>query len=252
MNYTIIIPARLNSTRLPRKALYPIAGKPMIAHVVERALDAGARRVIVATDSAEIRAAISAYAVECVMTDPALPSGTDRLAAACAALKIDDREIIVNVQGDEPLTPPACVRQLQQLLADTPSASIATLAVPITHADELFSASVVKVVRDRAGFALYFSRAPIPWARDGFASAPGTLPAEFKFYRHVGMYAYRCAYLKAYAELSPAPMERAESLEQLRALYHGHKIVLADALVTIPGGVDTLADIARVRALLEE
>lgn len=251
MSFSIIIPARLNSTRLARKALHPINGKPMVAHVVERALAVGARRVILATDSEEIRRAISDYQIEIVLTDPALASGTDRIAAACLELALGDDEIVVNVQGDEPLTPARCVLQLAQLLNDSTTAAMATLASPIIDADELFNPNVVKVVRDADGFALYFSRAPIPWARDAFAQSRSALPAAVAFSRHVGMYAYRAGFLRVYSALPASPLEQAESLEQLRALYHGHKIAVQDAVEPIPAGVDTLADVERVAALLK-
>ena len=250
MNFTIVIPARLNSSRLPRKALLLLKGKPMIARVVETALSVGALRVVVATDSVEISAALADYPVACVMTDPMLASGTDRIAAAVAELGLADSELVINLQGDEPLTPPACVRQLAELLHATPDAALASLCAPIVEIEELFNPHVVKVVRDAQGFALYFSRAPIPWARDAFAHSRAQMPESTRYFRHIGMYAYRVGFLRAFKALSVAPLEHAESLEQLRALYHGYRIVLAPANAPVHAGVDTQADVERVLALL--
>jgi 3-deoxy-manno-octulosonate cytidylyltransferase (CMP-KDO synthetase) len=250
MSFTLLIPARLNSTRLPRKPLIELAGKPMIAHVIERAMAVGAKRVAVATDSAEIAEVVQRYPVACVMTAPELPSGTDRIAVAAASLALADGDIVVNVQGDEPLTPAACIDQVATLLKAAPDAAIATLKIPIDDLATLKNPNAVKVVCDQRGRALYFSRAPIPWPRDAFAQAPNQMPGDGAFFRHVGMYAYRVGFLRAYRLLEPAPLERAEALEQLRALYHGFSIVVATAVEPMPAGVDSDDDVRRVDQIL--
>lgn len=246
--FVVAIPARYGSTRLPAKALQPIAGEPMIVHVARRALEAGAAAVVVATDDARIAAAVAPLGIEICMTQAALTSGTDRL-AECAKLRgWQDAQIVVNLQGDEPLAPPAAIRAVARALT-TPGARIATLAQPITATDELFDPNCVKLVRDADGLALYFSRAPIPWHRDAFARDRITLPAG-PWLRHIGIYAYTVADLRAFAAMPPGALEQIESLEQLRALEAGWRIVAALSPVPFPAGVDTQDDLARVEAVL--
>ena len=247
--FVVAIPARLGSTRLPRKALRMLAGKAMIVRVAERALLSGARRVVVATDSGEIADAIALAGVATVMTRSDHVSGTDRLAEAAERLGWPDDTIVVNLQGDEPLAPASGIRAVAALLA-TSGAPIATLATPIHTSAELFDPACVKVARSLAGDALYFSRAPMPWPRDAFARDPAEMPADAPMLRHIGIYAYRAGFLRRFAALPPTPLERTEALEQLRALEHGHRIAVGIAPEAFPPGVDTEADVARVEALL--
>lgn len=244
--FVVIIPARLASTRLPQKPLREIAGRPMILHVAERALESGARAVHVATDAAAIAEACAAAGVSAVMTRGDHASGSDRLAEACNRLGLADTEIVVNAQGDEPLLPPALIRQVAGLIASTPGVSMASLFHRIADAAEVFDPNVVKVVCDGAGRAMYFSRAPIPWDRDAFAQ-PSRVASEHL--RHIGLYAYRAGFLRRYVTLAPAPLERLEALEQLRALHHGEAIIMAEACVPPGPGVDTLQDLERVRRI---
>jgi 3-deoxy-manno-octulosonate cytidylyltransferase (CMP-KDO synthetase) len=252
--FTVLIPARYASTRLPGKPLADIAGKPMVVRVAENARASGASRVVVATDDTRIADAARAHGVDACLTRSDHPTGTDRLAEAAAALGLADDAIVVNVQGDEPLLAPALVARMAALLATRPDASIATACHAIHDAAEAFNPNVVKVVLDRAGFALYFSRATIPWARDAFAgSGPGAkpdrLPEGLPIHRHYGLYAYRAGFLRRFPTLSPAPIERFEALEQLRALWHGERIVVEVTEGTPAPGVDTPEDLERVRAL---
>jgi len=241
VTFTVLIPARYASTRLPGKPLSDIGGKPMVVHVAERALDSGATRVVVATDDERIRAAVAAHGIEVLMTRTDHPTGTDRLAEAAVALDLDDDAIVVNVQGDEPLLEPALIREVAAKLAAHPEAAIATACHPIEDATEAFNPNIVKVVVDHAGHALYFSRATIPWARDAFADGAHNVPDGLPLYRHYGLYAYRVAFLRRYQTLSPAPIERFEALEQLRALWHGYRIVVAITRGTpAPGVVGSL------------
>jgi 3-deoxy-manno-octulosonate cytidylyltransferase (CMP-KDO synthetase) len=243
--FVALIPARLASTRLPDKPLADIGGKPMVVHVAAQARAAGASRVAVATDSDRIADAVRAAGHEAVLTAADHPSGTDRLAQAARLLGLAPETIVVNVQGDEPLIPPELIRAVAARLAAAPEAAIATAAHPIAEAAEFASPNVVKVVLDRAGRALLFSRAPIPHDRDGASPVPpGAL-------RHIGLYAYRTAFLLAYPSLERAPIETLESLEQLRALWHGYPIVVEVTDAQPPPGVDTAADLERVRALVE-
>lgn len=253
--FLVIVPARRNSTRLPGKMLADIGGKPMVVRVAERARLSGARRVMVATDDRDIAAAVRAAGVDCCLTSPDHPSGTDRLAEAAAQLGLGADEIVVNVQGDEPLIDPELVAGVAGLLADRPAASIATAAHPIDSAAQFFDPNVVKVVCDELGFAAYFSRAPIPWARDAFGNGsarPTVLPEGLPALRHVGIYAYRAGFLKAYQSLAPTAAERAEALEQLRALGHGHRIAVLRWERPVAAGVDTAADLERVRDLVSK
>jgi 3-deoxy-manno-octulosonate cytidylyltransferase (CMP-KDO synthetase) len=249
MAFTVLIPARYASTRLPGKPLADIAGKPMVVRVAERAQGSGATRVVVATDDARVRDAVVAHGLVACMTRSDHPTGTDRLAEAAMALGLADDEIVVNVQGDEPLLDPALMRSMAALLEAHPDAAIATACHPIDGVAEAFNPNVVKVVRDARGYALYFSRATIPWARDAFANSRDALPPDLPLYRHYGLYAYRVAFLRAYPTLPPAPIERCEALEQLRALWHGYRIVVEVTGGTPAPGIDTPEDLARVRAL---
>jgi 3-deoxy-manno-octulosonate cytidylyltransferase (CMP-KDO synthetase) len=250
VTFHVIIPARHASTRLPGKPLLDIGGKPMVQHVYERAQESAAASVVIATDSDLIRQAAVKFGARVQMTSPDHRSGTDRLAETVTRLGYADEEIVVNVQGDEPLMPPALMRQVADNLAANPGADMATLCTRIHAAHELFDPSVVKVVSDREGFALYFSRAVIPWDRDALAQAPGSLPPGVAHFRHLGIYAYRTGFLKRYVALEPCEMEQRESLEQLRVLWHGGRIHVA-AAQALPGpGVDTPADLERVRAIL--
>ncbi len=248
--FKVVIPARLRSTRLPGKMLADIAGKPMVAWVAERAEESGAQDVVVATDHAEIADALSALGWRVCTTSAAHPTGTDRLAEAVDLLGLGDDEIVVNVQGDEPLIDPLLIRAVARELALRPKASIATAVHPLSTAKAFFDPNVVKVVHDTDGYATYFSRAPIPYARDAFAATKGRLPPGFPALRHIGIYAYRVAYLRAFATLSQTPAERFEALEQLRALGHGHRIAIAFWREPVEPGVDTPADLERVRRLL--
>ncbi len=248
--FVVAIPARLGSTRLPEKALRMLAGRPMIAWVVERALAAGAREVVVATDSPRIVEAVAGQGVQACLTRAEHVSGTDRLAEVAGRLGWPDDLIVVNLQGDEPLAPPRGIRHVAEVLAGHPKAGVATLATPIANADQLFDPNVVKVVRDQHGLALYFTRAPVPWARDAFASSRERLPEGAPFLRHIGIYAYRARTLRALSRMQPSPLERAESLEQLRVLESGARIAVGDAPEAFPAGVDTEADLLRVAAVL--
>ncbi|WP_148254691.1 3-deoxy-manno-octulosonate cytidylyltransferase [Aidingimonas lacisalsi] len=248
-DYTVVIPARYASSRLPGKPLLDIAGEPMIVHVWRLAGLSGASRVVVATDDERIRDAILTVGGEALMTDRDHPSGTDRLAEVADRLSLAPDEILVNVQGDEPLLPPGLIEQTALRLADDPVASIATLAEPIASVDALFNPNVVKVVRDLEGRALYFSRAPVPWDRDAFTNRPQLL-AHDAWLRHIGLYAYRAGFLFAYRQWSPSSLEQLEQLEQLRALQHGHRILVALAREPHPAGVDSPDDLERVRTWL--
>jgi 3-deoxy-manno-octulosonate cytidylyltransferase (CMP-KDO synthetase) len=247
--FIAVIPARFGASRLPGKPLLDIAGEPMVAHVWRRACESAAQRVIVATDDARIRDALAPFDAEVVMTRADHPSGTDRLAEVAERLGLPDQAVLVNVQGDEPLIPPTLIDQVAARLFDDPEASIATLAEPIADVDTLFNPNVVKVVRALSGRALYFSRAPIPWDRQAFASRPDWLETD-GWLRHIGLYAYRVGFLAQYGDWTPSPLEQLEQLEQLRALHHGHAIQVALAALPNPPGVDTVEDLERVRSLL--
>jgi len=246
MSFIVIIPARLASTRLPNKPLADLGGKPMIVRVAERAAQSGAAQVMVATDHADIFAACTQHGVAVRMTRSDHPSGTDRIAEVAAAMSLADDAVIVNVQGDEPLIDPALIAATAALISG--EVPMATAAHAITEAGEAFNPNVVKVVLDRNGRALYFSRATIPWHRDGFAQSKGALPTGYAPLRHIGLYAYRNAFLQAYPELSPAPLEQIEALEQLRVLWHGFPIAVHITAEAPAAGVDTPEDLLRVRA----
>ncbi len=247
--FIVAIPARMASTRLPGKPLASIGGLPMIVHVARRALASGAADVVVATDDARIADVLRESGVSVAMTRADHASGSDRL-AECAEMRAwPDDTIVVNLQGDEPLAPASGIRAVAATL-DESGAPMATLAMPIRSVDELFDPNCVKVVRDAAGNALYFSRAPVPWPRDAFALGRTTLPADMPFLRHIGIYAYRAGFLRRLAALSRTPLERIESLEQLRALERGFAIAVREAPEPFPPGVDTPEDLARVERIL--
>ena len=249
MSFTVLIPARYASTRLPGKPLLDIAGKPLVVRVAERAQASGADRIVIATDDERIRAAAEQHGFDAILTRANHATGTDRLAEAAVALELDDKAIVVNVQGDEPLLEPALIREVADELRSHGDASIATACHPIDDLQEAFNPNVVKVVLDHAGYALYFSRATIPWARDAFAAKRDKLPLGLPLYRHYGLYAYRVGFLRHYPSLTSAQIERFEALEQLRALWHGHRIVVRITTGTPAPGVDTQEDLDRVRAL---
>ncbi|GAB6043836.1 3-deoxy-manno-octulosonate cytidylyltransferase [Endothiovibrio diazotrophicus] len=250
LRFKVVIPARYGSSRLPGKPLAPIAGRPMIEHVHRRALESGAEEVWIATDDERIGEAARCFGARVCMTSAEHRSGTDRIGEVAAMRGWGEEEIVVNLQGDEPLMPPTLLRQAAAGLSDHPQAVVATLAARIHTTAELFDPHVVKVVSDAAGFACYFSRAPIPWDRDAFAVTTEELPERSAHFRHIGLYAYRAGYLARYAELEPCPLEAMESLEQLRVLWHGDSIYVAEA-AELPGpGVDTAADLERIAALV--
>lgn len=242
--FLVVIPARLGSTRLPRKPLADIGGKPMVIRVAERAQQSKAQSVVVATDSPEIQAACDEHRIECLLTSPDHPTGTDRIAEVAQLLKLPANTLVVNVQGDEPLIPPELINEVAQALANNPACAISTIAVPITDDAEITNPNVVKVILNRAGEAMYFSRASIPFVRDP------DLSSEVTHLRHLGIYAYRADFLQAYTRLDPAPPEQAEALEQLRALWNGYRIAIHTAAKAPPAGVDTPEDLERVRQIL--
>ncbi|WP_418054932.1 3-deoxy-manno-octulosonate cytidylyltransferase [Polynucleobacter duraquae] len=242
--FLVVIPARLGSTRLPRKPLADIGGKPMVIRVAERAQQSNAQSVVVATDSPEIQAVCDQYRIECLLTSADHPTGTDRIAEVAQLLKLPADTLVVNVQGDEPLIPPELINQVAQTLADNVTCAISTVAVPIVDAAEITNPNVVKVVLNRANEALYFSRATIPFVRDPDSKQTIT------HLRHLGIYAYRADFLEAYTRLDPAPPEQTEALEQLRALWNGYRIAVHTASKAPPAGVDTVEDLERVRRIL--
>jgi 3-deoxy-manno-octulosonate cytidylyltransferase (CMP-KDO synthetase) len=243
-DFLVVIPARLGSTRLPRKPLADIGGKPMVVRVAERAKQSLANSVVVATDSSEIMAACNDHQIECLLTSPDHLTGTDRLAEVAQLLKLPADALLVNVQGDEPLIPPELINQVAQTLANNTQCAISTVAVKIRDLSEINNPNVVKVVLNRAGEALYFSRAPIPFVRDTESKHLA------EHLRHLGIYAYRADFLQAYSRLEPAPPEQAEALEQLRALWNGYRIAVHTTPATPPAGVDTPEDLERVRKLI--
>ena len=246
--FIVVIPARMASSRLPNKPLADIGGVPMVVRVARQALKSHAARVLVATDHADVVDACLQHGIEAVLTRADHACGTDRLAEVAQQLALGDDAVLVNVQGDEPLIEPGLIDRLAGLLDDA-TLPMATLAHPLTGAAEMFNPNVVKVVLDQRGRALYFSRAPIPYARDAFAIDRGVLPAGLPVLRHIGMYAYRAGFLKTYTELAPAPLETFEALEQLRALWYGYPIAVATVDDAPPAGVDTPEDLARVQGL---
>jgi len=252
MSFSVVIPARYASSRLPGKPLKDIAGKPMIQHVYERALESEAKEVVIATDDERIQKVAEEFGAKVVMTDPDHASGTDRLQEVVSKLNYYADDIVVNVQGDEPLIPPRVINQVAHNLAAEKDASIATLYEPIENIEEVFNPNIVQVVTDRNDFALYFSRAPIPYARDDFAKSKEQMPQGVSFKRHIGIYAYRVNLLNSFVKWDEAPIETTECLEQLRALWNGSKIHVALADEIPPGGVDTEEDLERVRDFFKQ
>lgn len=250
MHFRVVIPARYASSRLPGKPLADIGGRPMVLRVLERALQAGAESVVVATDDVRVQQAVEAAGHQALMTSPEHQSGTERLVEVAETLGWPDDTLVVNVQGDEPLIDPALIREAARQLVLHDDAVMATLAHPIHDHADFVNPNVVKVVADESGCALYFSRAPIPWPRDAFA-AQQAMPHELGALRHIGLYAYRAGFLRTYSSLASSPLERHEMLEQLRVLWHGYRISLG-VTPTVPApGVDTPEDLARVRRLFE-
>jgi 3-deoxy-manno-octulosonate cytidylyltransferase (CMP-KDO synthetase) len=247
VDFTVIIPARYAATRLPGKPLADLGGKPIVQWVHERALASGAARAVIATDDERIQAAARAFGAEVLMTSPDHRSGTDRIADAARQLGLPDDALVVNVQGDEPLMPPPLIRQVAADLAAHPAADMATLSQRILTLSDLASPHVVKVVCDREGYALYFSRALIPQPRDGMPEAEHLADAVPGWQRHIGIYAYRVGFLRAFVHWPPAAIESTEMLEQLRALWNGASIHVAEACAPAPVGVDTPEDLARLR-----
>lgn len=246
MAFVVIIPARLASTRLPNKPLADLGGKPMVVRVAEQAALSGASRVIVATDHEAIRAACAAHGVEVCMTRADHPSGTDRIAEVARALALPMDAVVVNLQGDEPLIDPALLAACAARIGAT--VPMATCAHPLHDMADAFNPNVVKVVLDKHGRALYFSRATIPWHRDGFAQSRDSLPQGYTPLRHIGLYAYSNAFLQEYPMLEASPLEQIEALEQLRVLWHGHAIAVHVTDTAPAAGVDTPDDLARVQA----
>ena len=258
MNFSVIIPARFASTRFPGKPLADVAGKPMVVRVAAQAAKSGAREVIVATDHPEIARVVQAHGYAAMLTRKDHATGTDRLAEVAVKRRFGARHVVVNVQGDEPLIPPALIRSVAESLASHKDAAIATACHPIKTAAEFANPNVVKVVLDNAGYALYFSRAPIPYARDAFAArivnssrnafdqGIAQLPPRLPAYRHLGIYAYRCEFLIAFRNMRPAAIEKFEALEQLRAMAYGHRISVAITRAAPHPGVDTPEDLTRI------
>jgi 3-deoxy-manno-octulosonate cytidylyltransferase (CMP-KDO synthetase) len=247
VSFRVVIPARYASTRLPGKPLLPLAGRPVLAHVYDCACASGADEVLIATDDERIVEACADFGAPAVMTSAAHRSGSERLAEVVRLRGWGDDEVVVNLQGDEPMTPPAVIRQVAEDLMDFPEASVSTLCAPIHSAAQLNDPHTVKVVCDAAGYALYFSRAPIPWERDVLGAEERETPIGW---RHIGLYCYRAGYLRRYVELPPCELEDVEKLEQLRVLWHGARIHVAEAQ-EVPGhGIDTPEDLALVEALL--
>ena len=246
-DFVVVIPARFASARLPGKPLADIAGKPMVVHVADRARESGAQEVIVATDDRRIQEAVAKHGHDAMMTRPDHTSGTDRIAEIATARGWPDELIVVNVQGDEPRIPPQLVRLVAEQLVNHRDAAMATACHRVHSAAEMFDPNAVKVVLDKQGYAAYFSRAPIPYARDAFKADTSRLPDGLPVYRHLGLYAYRCRFLKIYSTLLPAAIEQFESLEQLRALWHGYRISVAVTDQAPDPGVDTPEDLQKMR-----
>ncbi len=250
MDFKVVIPARYASVRLPGKALLQIAGKPMLQHVYARAQESDAEEVVIATDDGRIADAAKAFGAEVCMTSESHRSGSDRIAEVVDKLGWAKNTIVVNLQGDEPRMPASLIDQVAKDMATHEAAGVTTLSAPISERKVLFDPHVVKVVTDVNGYALYFSRAPIPWHRDEFINEDRALPQETGFARHIGLYAYRAGYLKQFVAWQHAPIERAESLEQLRVLWHGGRIHVSQAIQEPGHGVDTLADLKGAEAAL--
>jgi 3-deoxy-manno-octulosonate cytidylyltransferase (CMP-KDO synthetase) len=248
--FKVVIPARYGSTRLPGKPMLDIAGKPMIVHVCERALEADAEQVVVATDDQRIFDAVGNLGLDAVMTDPNHQSGTERIAEVARIMGWADEQIVVNLQGDEPLIPPAYIREVAIALAGQDQAGIATLAAKILDVEEIFNPNAVKVVLDKNGYALYFSRAAIPWNRSTFPDKHDIASSGLPHFRHIGMYAYTVGFLQRYCGWAASPLESVESLEQLRILWHGERVLVKIVDRTPEAGVDTEEDLVRVSSRL--
>ena len=250
VSFHVVIPARISSTRLPGKPLLLIGGKPMVVRVAEQAAKSGAQQIWIATDHHPIMAAMHEHGFKACMTRANHPSGTDRIAEVVAQHDWPDDTIVVNVQGDEPLIPPKLIHAVAKHLHDHPECAIATACHPMHDEISMRNPNIVKAVLDKDGNAMYFSRAPIPYPRDAFASN-GALPANMTVLRHIGIYAYRAGFLRAYSKLAPAAIEQIEALEQLRALWHGYKIGVTITQDAPPSGVDTEADLQLAREIFE-
>ncbi len=248
--FHVIIPARLDSTRLPGKVLLDIDGKPMLQHVFERATESGAESVVIATDNEKIQSVAEKFGAQVWMTSPDHETGSDRIAEAVSALGFEEDDLIVNVQGDEPLIPPVVIHQLAETLSAHESVKVATLYEPITTVEELMNPSVVKVVLTRRSFAMYFSRAPIPWAKGAYPPKSDKDLCKLH-HRHIGMYAYRAGFLGEYMKWEPCPLEEVEGLEQLRALWRGVRVHVTLAKESVPSSVDTQEDLDKVRKIIE-
>ena len=252
MSFHVVIPARFASARLPGKPLIDLVGETMIARVARRALASSAESVVVATDDERVAQAVAGTGAEAMLTRSDHPSGSDRVMEVAAERGWRDDDIVVNVQGDEPLIPPAVIDQVAGLLpVFDGDCGVATLCERIERVEDAFDPNIVKVVADRLGRALYFSRAPIPWSRSGFGENHSQLPDGLHWQRHIGIYAYRIRALREFVTWPPSPLEAVEALEQLRFLDHGRHIAIAQAVAAVPGGVDTAADADRVRAVIE-
>lgn len=247
-NFRVVIPVRLGSARLKDKPLADIAGYPMIQHVYNRAVESCASSVVIATDSEEIRKVAEGFGAMVCMTSADHPSGTDRLAEVVVAMDYDDQDIVVNLQGDEPLAPPEVIQQVAEDMTIHDTVKLTTVCEKITDESVLFDPNVVKVILNKRGFAVYFSRAPIPWEQGSFAAEPKQMQGQH--YRHIGIYAYRVGFLAEYLAWEPSPLDQMESLEQLRVLWHGHRIHCVEAAATVPAGVDTPEDLERVRSVM--
>lgn len=247
MQFVVVIPARYASARLPGKPLADIAGKPMVVHVADRARESGAYEVIVATDDHRVQQAVAQHGHQAIMTRADHVSGTDRIAEIATLRGWPDDVIVVNAQGDEPRMPPQLLQAVAEQIATHGDAVIATACHPLHSAEEMFDTNAVKVVLDKNGYAIYFSRAPIPYARDAFKVSTSSLPRGLPAYRHLGLYAYRCSFLKIYSTLPPATIEQFESLEQLRALWHGYRISVVVTNQAPDPGVDTPQDLENMR-----
>ena len=246
-SFTIIIPARMASTRLPNKPLADIGGAPMVIRVAQQAQKSNAARILIATDSSEVQSACKAFPFEVIMTQSTHQTGTDRLSEVVSILGLPDHEIIVNVQGDEPFIPPQLINLVAQSLQKNPECALATIGVPLLDPMDIQNPNIVKIVRNMRNEALYFSRAPIPYQRDTPTSELGNSPDLVRCLRHIGIYAYQAHFFKAFTQLAPAPIEQWEALEQLRALWYGYRIAVEMSNEMPPIGVDTYEDLERAR-----
>ena len=248
MSYSIIIPARYASTRLPGKPLLEIEGKPLIQHVYQRATETRAKRIIIATDNQRIADICNAFGAEVCLTRADHQSGTERIAEVIETFSFLDQDIVINLQGDEPDVPVSLIEQTALCLQQNPSADMSTLAAPIENSNDLFNSNIVKAVLNDQNFALYFSRAPIPWHREQFPISPNQeIPKDYQWLRHIGLYGYRCGFLRQYIQWTISPLEQIESLEQLRVLAHGGKIIVDITQEQPAHGIDTEDDLVKAR-----